>query len=167
MGKAAFAAGVLGTLAAGLFLSSRLEHRDYTGTLVNKVGGHTTCPTFWVNWDKAPDLLPEGVLRCGCAVQAVPEGGGSPLHPPRDVHDAAAPMDGITVSYTEFTPPGGTKKVGLSYVLRRGMDQQRFVISPSSDPYLSFALFSAIPLLGGVVLGILLGFLPRKKAGFQ
>ncbi len=85
------------------------------------------------------------------------------MHPPKEVHDAAAPMDVLTISYTEFTPLGGTKKIGLSYGLARGSERQTFVISPASDPYSSLALAAAIPLLAGIVLGILLGLIPKKK----
>ena len=45
MGKAAFALGVVGSLVAGLLLSSRLEHRDYSGSIVNKT---STCSASFV-----------------------------------------------------------------------------------------------------------------------
>jgi hypothetical protein len=164
MGKIAFILGIVGSLVTGLVLSSRLIHRDYSASIVNKLGTHTTCPTFWVSWDKAPDVVPDGLLSCGCPAQAVAEAGGTPIHPPKDVHDAAAPMDMMTISYTQFTPLSGPKKVGLSYTLVRGSDRQNFVISPDSDPYSSFALATAIPLIAGIVLGLLLGMIPKKKS---
>lgn len=164
MGKGAFALGIVGSLVLGLFLSSRLEHRDYSATIINKLGNHTsTCPTFWVTWDKPPDLVPAGLLTCSCPERAQVEAAGSPIHPPKEVHDAAAPMDILTLSYTEFAWPGGSKLVGLSYGLRRGSDQQTFVISPAFDPYSRFAMLTAIPFGGGIVLAILLGLLPKKK----
>jgi hypothetical protein len=86
------------------------------------------------------------------------------MHPPREVHDAAAPMDVMTVSYTQFEPLTGTKRVGLSYTLARGSDRQTFVISPASGPYSSFALAASIPLIAGVVLGVLLGLIPKKES---
>ncbi|HLY09441.1 MAG TPA: hypothetical protein VKW04_09085 [Planctomycetota bacterium] len=164
MGKIAFVLGAVGSLVLGLVLSSRLVHRDYSASIVNKLGTHTTCPTFWVSWDKPPDVVPDGLLTCACPVPAQPEASGTPMHPPKDVHDAAAPMDVMSISFTEFTPLSGAKKVGLSYVLARGSDRQTFVISPASDPYLSFALATALPLIGGIVLGILLGLIPKKKS---
>ncbi len=163
MGKLTFVGGVIGTLVLGIVLSTRLEHRDYSASIVNKLGTHTTCPTFWVSWDKPPDLVPDGMLACACAEQAKPEQSGVPMHPPKAVHDSAAPMDVMTISYTQFTSLGGTKHVGLSYTLARGSDRQNFVIAPASDPYSSFAVAAAIPLLIGIVLGILLGLIPGKK----
>jgi len=163
MGKAAFIAGILGSLVAGVLLSSRLDHRDYSGSIVQKLGGHTTCPTFWMTWDKPPDLVPDGFLKCECPEQAAVEVNGQPIHPPKDVHDAAAPMDVMTLSYTTFTPPGGTRKTGLSYVLARGADRQTFVISSAFDPYSSFAFWAAAPFLAGIVVGALLGLIPRKN----
>jgi hypothetical protein len=47
-------------------------------------------------------------------------------------------------------------------VLVRGADRQTFVISPAFGPYSGFALWTAIPLLGGIILGILLGLIPKK-----
>lgn len=164
MGKAAFVLGIVGSVVAGLVFSSRLEHRDYSGSIVNKLGTHTTCPTFWMTWDKAPDMVPDGFVKCPCAEQAVVETNGQPVHPPKDVHDAAAPMDVLTMSYTTFTSPGGKTSVGLSYVLVRGADRQTFVVSPAFGPYSSFALWTAFPFLGGIVLAILLGLIPKKKA---
>jgi len=164
MGKGAFVLGIVGSLVMGLVLSSRLEHRDYSGSIVNKLGTHTTCPTFWITWDQAPELVPDGFLKCPCPEQAVVETNGQPIHPPKDVHDAAAAMDVLTVSYTTFTSPGGTKSTGLSYVLARGADRQTFVVSPAFGPYSSFALWTSFPFLGGIVLAILLGLIPKKKA---
>jgi hypothetical protein len=162
MGKAAFVLGIVGSLIAGILLSSRLDHRDYSGSIVNKQGGHATCPTFWMTWDKAPDLVPEGFVQCACSEQAVVETNAQPVHPPKEVHDAAAAMDVLTVSYTTFTSPRGTKSVGLSYVLARGADRQTFVISPSFGPYSGYALWTAMPFLAGIVLGIVLGLIPKK-----
>ena len=164
MGKIAFALGIVGSLILGLFLGTRLVHRDYSASIVNKLGTHTTCPTFWVSWDKPPDIGPDGLLTCACPTPAQPEGSGTPMHPPKEVHDAAAPMDVMTISYTEFTTLGGTKKVGLSYGLARGSDRQTFVIKPAFDPYSSFAMAAAIPLIVGIVLGIVLGLIPKKGA---
>jgi hypothetical protein len=163
MGKAAFALGVVGSVVMGLLMAGRLNHRDYSASIVNKLGTHTTCPTFWVSWDKPPDLVPEGLLACPCPEQPKPEASGTPMHPPKEVHDAAAPMDVMTISYTEFTSLGGTRQTGLSYVLARGSERQTFVISPASGPYSSFAFATAIPLIAGIVLGVLLGLIPRKK----
>lgn len=164
MGKIAFGLGVVGSLVLGLVLSGRLQHRDYSGSIVNKLGTHTTCPTFWVSWDKPPDLAPVGMLVCGCPTQPQPEASGVPMHPPKEVHDAAAAMDVMTISYTEFSSLGGEKKTGLSYGLVRGSDRQTFVISPAFAPYSSFAMAAAIPLIAGIVIGVLLGLIPKKKA---
>jgi hypothetical protein len=164
MGKIAFVLGIVGSLVFGIVLSGRLVHRDYSGSLVQKLGTHSTCPTFWVSWDKPPDVTWPGLLDCSCPTPAQPEAGGTPMHPPKDVHDAAAPMDVMTISYTEFTTLGGTKKTGLSYVLARGGDKQSFVISPAFDPYSSFAMATAIPLIVGIVAGVLLGLIPKKGA---
>src|SRR5258706_9139564 len=98
MGKIAFILGIVGSLVMGLMLSSRLSHRDYSASIVNKLGMNTTCPTFWVSWDKPPEALPEGLLVCRCPEQAGAETGGVPIHPPKDVHDAAAPIDLMTLS---------------------------------------------------------------------
>ena len=163
MGKIAFALGVVGSLVVGLLMSSRLEHRDYSASIVQKLGMHGTCPTFWVSWEKAPDLVPDGLVKCGCPEQAAVELNATPIHPPKEMHDAASPMDGMTMSYTSFTSPGGSKSVGLSYVLIRGMDKQSFVVSPAFGPYSKFATVTAIPLIVGVVLAVLLSFLPKKK----
>jgi hypothetical protein len=164
VGKIAFALGIVGSLVMGLVLSGRLLHRDYSASIVNKLGTHTTCPTFWVSWDKPPDgVYPDGFLMCSCPEQARAEAGGTPIHPPKEVHDAAAAMDVLTVSYTRFEPFLGTKRVGLSYTLARGSDRQTFVVSPSSDPYSSFALAASIPLIAGIVLGVLLGLIPKKE----
>jgi len=163
MGKAAFVAGILGSLIAGLLLSGRLHHRDYSASIVQKLGTHTTCPTFWVSWDKVPDLVPDGLMTCACPEPAKPEASGTPMHPPQVVHDAAAPSDVMTISYTEFTPPGGAKAVGLSYVLIRGSDRQAFGFSPASGPYTKFGIWTAAPFAAGVVLALLLGLLPGRK----
>ena len=163
MGKIAFALGVVGSLVLGIVLSGRLEHRDYSASIVNKLGQHTTCPTFWVRWDKPVDLAPEGMLKCACPQPPQVEAGGSPMHPPKELHDAAAPMDVVSLSYTQFTTLGGEKKTGLSYTLVRGSDRQTFVVSPAFGPYSSFATAAAIPLIAGIVLGVLLGLIPKKK----
>ena len=131
---------------------------------MKKLGDHATCPTFWMSWDKPPDLVPDGFLKCPCPEQAGPETNAQPFHPPKDVHDAAAPMDVLTVSYTTFRSPGGSKSEGLSCVLVRGADRQTFTISPAFGPYSGFAIWTAIPLVGGIVLGILLGLSPKKGA---
>lgn len=162
MGKIAFILGVVGSVVMGLLMSSNLEHRDYSATIDHKLGQHGTCPTFWVSWEKPPDLLPDGFIKCACPEQAVVEANCTPIHPPKDMHDAAGAMDGMTMSYTTFTS-GGTKTVGLSYVLIRGMDKQSFVVSPGFGPYSKFAMMTAIPLIAGIVLGGLLSLIPKKK----
>jgi hypothetical protein len=164
MGKGAFISGVIGSVIAGILLAGRLEHRDYSASIVQKLGTHTTCPTFWVSWDRVPDLAPDGLLTCGCAEQPKPEASGTPMHPPQDVHAAAAPADVVTISYTAFSAPGGSKVAGLSYGLIRGSDRQTFVVSPAFAPYSKFALWTAIPFLAGIVLAVLLGLIPGKKS---
>jgi hypothetical protein len=163
MGKAAFALGIAGSLILGLLLSSRLTKRDYTGTVVSKPGTHPTCPTLWVNWDQPLEAVPDGFLKCACPEQAPADPAGIAVHPAKDVADAAAPQDVIILSYTEYTSLGGTKQVGVSYDLRRGMNRQTFEVSPSSGLYTSFAGTTAIPAVAGIVLGILLGLIPKKK----
>ena len=163
MGKIAFVLGLVGTVVMGFVASSRLEHRDYSASIVKKLETHSTCPTFWVSWDKAPDLVWNGLPACACPEKAQPEEGGTPMHPPKEVHDAAAPMDVMTISYTEFTSFGGTKSTGVSYSLVRGTDRQTFTIAPHSGPYMGFATVTAIPLVVGIVLGIVLGLIPKKK----
>ena len=54
--------------------------------------------------------------------------------------------------------------MGLSCVLARGADRQTFVVSPAFGPYSSFALWTLFPFLGGIVLAILLGLIPKRKA---
>ncbi len=163
MGKVAFVLGLVGSVVLGLVASGRLEHRDYTGSIVKKLGTHSTCPTFWVSWDKAPDIVWDGLMACKCPEKAQAEEGGTPMHPPKEVHDSAAPMDGLAISYTEFTSFGGTKSTGVSYSLVRGTDRQTFTIAPHSGPYMGFATVTAIPLVVGIVLGIVLGLIPKKK----
>ena len=163
MGKIAFVLGLVGSVVLGLVASGRLEHRDYSASIVKKLGTHSTCPTFWVSWDKPPDIVWDGLMACKCPEQAQPEEGGTPMHPPKDVHDAAAPMDVMAISYTEFTSFGGTKSTGLSYSLVRGSDRQTFTTSPHSGPYMGFAAVTAIPLVVGIVLGVVLGLIPKKK----
>jgi hypothetical protein len=166
MGKIAFGLGVVGSVIVGILASSRLVSRDYSGSIVNKLGNHP-CPTFWVSWDKPPDLVPPGTLTCGCPEQAKAEAGGTPIHPPKEMHDAAGPMDGLTLSYTEFTSFGGTKHVGASYVLRRGNDSQTFVVSPAFGPYSAFAMAAATPFVLGIVVAIVLGLIPKKKGAID
>src|SRR5262245_12499099 len=120
MGKIAFVLGIVGSVILGLVASSRLQHRDYSASIVKKQGAHTTCPTFWVSWDAKPDLVWDGLLTCACPEQAQPEESGTPMHPPKVVHDSAAPMDVMGISYTEFTSFTGSKSTGLSYTLVRG-----------------------------------------------
>jgi hypothetical protein len=163
MGKIAFVLGLVGSVVLGFVASGKLVHRDYSASVVKKLGTHTTCPTFWVSWDKPPDLVWDGLMACKCPDKPQPEESGTPMHPPKEVHDAAAPMDVMTISYTEYTSLGGTKTTGLSYTLARGSDRQSFQIQPGSGPYTSFAMTVAIPLVVGIVAGILLGFLPKKK----
>jgi len=164
MRKAAFILGILGSVVLGLLASKGLVRRDYSAGVVNKTGEHGTCPTLWVAFDKPPDVIPDGMVSCGCPTQALEEAGGKPIHPPRDVVDAAAPMDQLTISYTEFTPPMGGKKVaGLSYGLMRGVNRQTFVVTPSWSAYSKFAFLTAAPFLIGVALAVILGFLPSKR----
>src|SRR5437762_13838580 len=112
MGKIAFVAGCVGSLVVGLLLSGRLVRRDYTASVMAKSGSHSTCPTLWVSWVSPPDVVPDGLVKCGCPEQAINEQGGTPIHPAQAVYDAAAPMDLVVVSYTEFTTLGGTRKIG-------------------------------------------------------
>jgi hypothetical protein len=80
MGKAAFVLGIVGSLIAGVLLSSRLDHRDYSGSIVNKLGGHTTCPTFWMSLGQDARPHARGVR----AVRLRRAGGGRderPAHP--------------------------------------------------------------------------------------
>ena len=163
VGKAAFALGLAGSLVLALVLFTRIVHRDYTGTVVSKLGTHPSCPTLWVNWDQPLDVVPEGFLKCGCAEQPPADPAGVAVHPPKEVTDTAAPQDVIVLSYTEATSLGGAKQVGASYDIRRGMNRQTFVIAPSSGIYSGLAVTSAIPGGIGIVLGILLGLIPRKK----
>lgn len=158
MGKIAFVLGIVGSVVMGFIASGDLVHRDYSASIVKKLGTHTTCPTFWVSWDKPPDVVWDGLMSCACPEKARPEESGTPMHPPKDVHDAAAPMDVMTISYTKYKDA-----VGLSYTLVRGADRQTFVISPAFGPYSKFALTTAIPFLAGTVLGVVLGLIPRKK----
>lgn len=163
MGKIAFLLGAVGTLVVGLLLSAKLVRRDYTATVVAKSGGHSTCPTLWVSWVSAPDVVPEGLVKCGCPEQAANEQGGTPIHPAQTVYDVAAPQDLLVLSYTEFTTFGGERKIGISWDVRRGANKETYVISPSSSAYSSFAAYTAAPLLIGIVVGVLLGLLPKKK----
>jgi len=163
MGKGAFVLGILGSVVMGIAMSGRLVHRDYSANIVQKLGTHTTCPTFWVAWTKPPEIAPEGMMTCGCAEQPKPEGSGTPMHPPKDVHDAAAPMDDVAISYTEFTSLGGTKSIGLTYELVRGSNRQTFVISSAYGPHSKFAFMTAIPFVIGIVFAVLLGLIPKKK----
>src|SRR5258705_5464427 len=102
MGKVAFLVGAVGTLVVGLLLSGKLVRRDYTATVVAKSGSHATCPTLWVSWVSAPDVVPEGLVKCGCPEQAVNEQGGSPIHPAHTAYDVAAPPGLLVLSSTAF-----------------------------------------------------------------
>ncbi len=150
-------------MIVGILLSGRLQHRDYSASIVQKLGTHTTCPTFWVSWDQAPDLAPAGLMSCACPEQAKPEASGTPMHPPRELHDAAASADVVTISYTEFLAPGGSKSTGLSYLLIRGSDRQSFTVAAASGPYTKIAFWTALPLLAGIALSVVLGLMPGKK----
>ena len=163
MGKIAFLVGAVGTLVVGLLLSGKLVRRDYTCSVMAKSGGHSTCPTLWVSWVSPPDVVPEGLVKCGCPEQAANEQGGTPIHPAQQVYDVAANMDLLVLSYTEFTTPGGDRKIGLSWDVRRGTNKETYVISPASDAYMSFAGYTAAPLILGIIVGVLLGLLPKKK----
>lgn len=163
MGKIAFLVGIVASLVVGLLLSSKLVRRDYTCSVMAKSGSHSTCPTLWVSWVSPPDVVPEGLVKCGCPEQAANEQGGTPIHPAQKVWDVAAPQDLLVLSYTEFTTPGGERKLGLSWDVRRGANKETYVISPAGDAYGSFAGYTAAPLGIGIVLGIVLGLIPRKK----
>src|SRR6185295_20367282 len=117
---------------------------------------HSTCSTLWVSWVTAPDVVPDGLVKCACPEQAAYEQGGTPIHPAQKIHDVAAPQDLLVLSYTEFTTPGGERKIGLSWDVRRGMNKETYVLSPASDAYMSFAGYTAAPLAIGIVVGILL-----------
>jgi hypothetical protein len=164
VGKAAFALGLAGSLILGLVLFTRVVRHDYTGTVVSKPGTHPTCPTLWVNWDQSLEQVPDGFLKCSCAEQAAPDPAGIAVHPPKEVADTAAPQDVIVLSYAESTSLGGTKTVGVSYEIRRGTYRQSFTISPSSAVYTAIAVPAAMPAGIGIVLAVLLGLIPRKKA---
>ncbi len=164
MKLAAFLLGIVGSVVLGLFASKGLDHRDYSGSVGEKLGSHPGCPTLWVVFDKAPDVVPDGMLSCSCPAQAEAGAAGKPIHPPREVADAAAPADQLSISYTEFRSPFGGKKVsGLSYGLMRGIDRQTFVVSPAWSAYSKFALITAAPFLVGLVLSLGLGLLPSKR----
>ena len=160
-----FVIGIVGSVIVGLVTSGRLVHRDYSASIVSKTGGHNTCPTLWVSFDHPPDAaVPAGFISCPCAEQAKPETNGTPIHVPQNVLDASAPLDVLLVSYTEWSSPlSGAKSIGVSYVLRRGAEAESFTISPASSAYLGFALVTSLPLLAGIVVGIVLGFLPGRK----
>lgn len=165
MKKGLFLLGIVGSVAVGLMCSQGLVRRDYTAVVSSKGGPHGTCPTIWVNFNETPDVVPDGLIVCPCAVQSGEEAGARPIHPARTVVDASAPQDHLTISYVEFTPPfKGKRVVGLSYSLMRGMDRQVFVISPAWSAYSKFIVFTAAPFVIGTVLSILLGFIPGRKA---
>lgn len=156
--------GIIGSAGLGLFASKGLINRDYSGSVSGKSGNHDSCPTLWVIFDKAPDVVPEGMILCKCPVQAEGVGEGKPIHPPRELVDAAATADQLTVSYTEFSSPFGGKKVsGLSYGLMRGTDRQSFPVSPSWNAYSKFALLTLTPFLVGAILAVVLVLLPSKR----
>ena len=165
MSKIAFVLGAVGSVAAGLLLSSRLVHRDYSATVAVVSVGHP-CPTLGVVFDKPPEGLPPQVTSCSCPAAATVDGGSTPIHPPSELAAASASSDAITISYTEFTSPlGGPKKTGLSYTLSKGADRQTWVVSSAWPAYSSFAMLTVAPFLGGIVLAVLLTFLPKKKSG--
>ena len=115
-------------------------------------------------FDKTPDVGPEGMVLCKCPAQAEGVGEGKPIHPHRELVDAAATADLLTVSYVEFTSPFGGKKVaGLSYGLMRGTDRLSFPVSPSWNAYSKFTLITVAPFLLGAILAVVLGFLPSKR----
>jgi len=163
MGKAAFALGIGGSLVLALFLGSRITRHDYTGTVVGKHGTHPTCPTLWVNWDQPLKEVPDGFVKCGCAEPPVADPAGVAVHPPKQVVDTAAPQDILVLSFVDYTSLGGTRTVGESYDIRRGMYRETLVISPPAAVYRAVALTSAIPAVAGIVLGILLGLIPSRK----
>ena len=82
MKSAAFILGIVGSVVLGLFASRGLDRRDYSGSVAAKSGNHESCPTLWVVFDKAPDVIPDGMLSCACPTQAEPAAGGKPIHPP-------------------------------------------------------------------------------------
>lgn len=163
MGKAAFILGVVASVVTGLVLSRSLYHRDHIGS-VSMTGVSHPCPTLGVVFEASPVPPPPELTTCACPAPPALEGRATPLHPPADLVAAAAPLDHITVTWTEFTPPfGGKRLTGLSYVLAKGMNQQRFDVSPAGPVYSRFALLTAAPFLAGIVLGILLGLISGRK----
>jgi hypothetical protein len=165
MGKAAFALGVAGSLILGLLQGSRITRHDYTGTVISKLAARPDCPTLYVNWDQTLEGVPDGFLKCSCVEPHPQEPAGTAVHPPKDVADSAAPQDVLILNFMEYPSLGGKRLVGESYEIRRGTYRQSFVISPSSAIYSSLAGTSAIPGAAGIVLGILLGLIPKKKVG--
>lgn len=165
MSKIAFVLGIVGSVAAGLLLSGRLIHKDYTAGVVILSVGHP-CPTLGVRFDSPAEGLPPEVTTCSCPEKPAMDLGATAIHPPFDLVAAAGATDYVNISYTEFTSPlGGQKKTGLSYTLQKGSDKQTWVVSSASSAYTSFAMLTAAPFLGGIVLAILLTFMPRRNKG--
>jgi len=117
-----------------------------------------------VNWDQALEVVPDGFLKCACAEPHPSDPAGIVVHPPKEVADTAAPQDVLVLSYVDYTSLGGVKKSGESYDIRRGTYRQSFTISPASSVYTAIAGVSAIPAVVGIILAVLLGLIPRKKA---
>ena len=163
MGKVAFVLGVIASAIVGVVLSGRLIRRDYTATVDMTGFGHT-CPTLGVRFDQPPDALPPELTKCPCPAPPVMQGASTPLHPPAELVPAAAPLDLINISYTEFSSPfSGKKSSGLSFTLIRGMDRQTFAVSPAWSAYSPFVTLTAAPFLIGLVLAVVLSLIPRKK----
>ena len=164
MAKGFFIAGVIGSVITGMLLRDRLIHLDSTASVVSTGVGHS-CPTLGVAFDKSPAGLPRDLTACACPTPPVLDSGATPLHLPNDIVQGAAPLDQVVISYTEFTSPlgGGGKLSGLSFVLVKSQGRQTFIVSSQWPPYSSFALPTAAPFLAGLVLSIILSFLPGKK----
>jgi hypothetical protein len=162
MSKLFLLLGLVGTLIAGVVLGGRLESRECTASVEEKLTPHS-CPAIGIKPDFDSKPLPEALLRCDCTEKAVSEK-WTPIFPPRAVVDASANGDHLIVSYREFTPPfGGAKKTALSFTLDRGGHRETTVASAAWPVYQSFALFTLAPLGIGLVLSLVAGMLSKKK----
>ncbi len=162
MGKLLLLLGLVGTVATGIALKGRLESKDCSASVEEKLTLHA-CPAIGVKLDFDSKSLPEALTRCGCAEKPVSEK-WTPIHPPRAVVDASAVGDLLVISFREFAPPfGGKKKTALSFTLDRGGHRETTVATPAWTVYQSYALYSLAPLGIGVVLALLAGLLGKKK----
>lgn len=163
MGKLLLLLGLVGTLVTGVVLGGRLESKDCSASVEEKLTPHS-CPAIGIKVDFDSRSLSETLTRCGCPEKAVSEK-WTPIHPPRAVVDASAPGDLLIVSYRAFTPPfGGAKKTALSFTLDRGGHRETTVASAAWPVYQSFALFTLAPFGIGVVLAAVAGALSKKKS---